>query len=182
MVLRSCLHLPCLSLSLALCSNSIKAIDKHRHSCGAVRGCMQNAAEVVYEAAGDGACALKGLVQRVRGPFRLLSSQTKLRWRGSLQQDIAALGGKRERGRAAAALQTCSPAGEGYLSHIDSSPGCPIPSTHCHLWENGRTDLILACALMSVSQKTVFLTIRAEITNIYREASNLKQIYQSKNT
>lgn len=148
MALWSCLHLPCLGLSLALCSNSIKAIDKHQHSCGAVRGCMQNAAVVVYEAAGDGACALKGLVQHVRGPFRLLSSQTKLRWRGSLQQDIAARGVERERkrGRAAAAFQSCSPAGEGYLSHIDSSPGCPIPSIQQHLRENGRFDLILACA------------------------------------
>ena len=74
---------------------------------------------------GGGACILKGLVQHVRGPFRLLSSQTKLWWRGSLQQDMAA-GGERA---AAAALQTYSPAGGGYLSHLVHSSGWPIPST-----------------------------------------------------
>lgn len=82
------------------------------------------AAAAGYEAKGGGVCISKGLVQCVRGPFRLLSSQTKLWWRGSLQQDMAA-GGE----RAAAALQTYSPAGGGYLSHLVHSSGWPIPST-----------------------------------------------------
>lgn len=76
------------------------------------------------QSCGGGVCLLKGLVQCVRGPFRLLSSQTKLWWRGSLQQDMAA-GGE----RAAAALQTYSPAGGGYLSHLVQSSGWLIPST-----------------------------------------------------
>lgn len=113
-----------LYLSLALCSNSTKAVDKYWHSCVAIQERMQNLCTVDDEAREVVLVRLKGLVRRVRGPFRLLFSQTKLWWRSSLQQDMAAGGEK-----AAAALQTYSPAGAGYLSHLVCSPGCPLPST-----------------------------------------------------
>lgn len=127
MALCSCLQRPMFAFELSSKNHTKKTVDKtpllhtcayaertHTYVCiwGWLRGC------------GGGACILKGLVQCVRGPFRLLSSQTKLWWRGSLQQDMAA-GGE----RAAAALQPYLPAGGGYLSHVVHSLGWPIPST-----------------------------------------------------
>lgn len=133
----SFLQLPVFAFELSPKITQRKQQIKQCFSCGGTHVHMQNVHMCVYLGmlwgCGGGACILKGLVQCVRRPFWLLSSQTKLCWRGSLQQDMAA-GGR----RAAAALQPHLPAGEGYLSHLVHSSGLSIPSTTTyregHIW------------------------------------------------